>query len=139
MALDKSDLMKLPKEDLADGVTRGIRNVARYKAKAAKAAEDVMELALAGGAAFGTGYWIGNIKGASEVAGESEEDREAALKLFGMDKDLVVGIGLAAVGLTGMGGKKMSAAAKAAGNGVLAYWAGSAGERMAIERALTAK
>ena len=48
---------------------------------------------------------------------------------------LLVGIGLAAVGLTGMGGKKMSGAAKAAGLGVLSYWGGSAGERMAIERA----
>ena len=100
---------------------------------AAKAA-DVMELALAGGAAFGVGYWIGQIKGTHAVdATDPTED----LKMFGLDKDLGVGLGLALVGLTGMGGKKMSGAAKAAGTGVLSYWSGSAGERMAIERATT--
>lgn len=132
MAVDRSDLMKLPKEDLADGFTRMANRAKKYKEKAADAAADVMELALAGGAAFGVGYWIGNIKGTHAADGTDPTDD---LKLFGMDKDLVVGIGLAALGLTGMGGKKMSGAAKAAGLGVLSYWGGSAGERMAIERA----
>lgn len=132
MAVDRSDLMKLPKEDLADGFTRMANRAKKYKEKAAAAAADIMELALAGGAAFGVGYWIGNIKGTHAADGTDPTDD---LKLFGMDKDLVVGAGLAVVGLTGLGGKKMSGAAKAAGAGVLAYWAGSAGERMAIERA----
>jgi hypothetical protein len=132
MAVDRSDLMKLPKEDLADGFTRMAGRVKKVKEKAKEAAEDIMGLALAGGAAFGVGYWIGNIKGGHAVDGT---DPTEDLKLFGMDKDLVVGIGLAALGLTGMGGKRMSGAAKAAGTGVLSYWAGSAGERMAIERA----
>lgn len=132
MAVDRSDLMKLPKEDLADGFTRMANKAKKYKERAKEAAGDIMELALAGGAAFGVGYWIGNIKGTHAADGT---DPTEDLKLFGMDKDLVVGIGLAALGLTGLGGKKMSGAAKAAGTGVLSYWAGSAGERIAIERA----
>jgi hypothetical protein len=132
MAVDRSELAKLPKEDLVDGFNRMAKRAKSYKEKAAQTAADTMELALAGGAAFGVGYWIGNIKGVHAADGT---DPEEDLKLFGLDKDLAVGIVLAGVGLTGMGGKKMSGAARAAGQGVLSYWAGSAGERMAIERA----
>lgn len=132
MAVDRSDLMKLPKEDLATGFQRMANKAKKYKEKAAEAAADLMELALAGGAAFGVGYWIGNIKGVHAAEGT---DPTEDLKLFGMDKDLIVGIGLAGVGLTGLGGKRASGYAKAAATGVLSYWAGSAGERMAIERA----
>lgn len=132
MAVDRTDLLKLPKEDLADGFSRMANRAKKYKEKAKAAAEDIMELAVSGGAAFGVGYWIGNIKGGHAVDGT---DPTEDLKLFGMDKDLVVGLGFAALGLTGMGGKKMAGAAKAAGTGILSYWAGSAGERMAIERA----
>ena len=132
MAIDRSDLMKLPKEDVVDGFQRMANRAKKYKEKGREFAENTMELAVAGGASFGVGYWIGNIKGQHAVDGtDAEED----LKLFGLDKDLAVGLGLAAVGLTGMGGKRMSGAARAASMGVLSYWAGSAGERMAIERA----
>lgn len=133
MAVDRSELMKLPKEDAVDFGVRMANAARKAKEKTKAAAGDMMELALAGGAAFGVGYWIGNIKGTHADAGTDPTDD---LKLFGLDKDLAVGIALGVVGLTGMGGKKMSSAAKAAGTGVLSYWSGSAGERMAIERAM---
>lgn len=132
MAVDRSDLMQLPKEELATGFTRVANQLKKAKEKAKVAAGDVMELALAGGAAFGVGYWIGNIKGTHAMEGT---DPTEDLKLFGMDKDLVVGLALAGVGVSGLGGSRVAGAAKAAGTGVLSYWAGSAGERIAIERA----
>ena len=133
MAVDKGDLMKLSKEEIADGFTKMAKRAKTYKEKAARTAEDVMELALAGGAAFGVGWWLGNIKGEHAVNGTDPTDD---LKIFGMDKDLAVGIAVSAIGLTGLAGKKASPAFKNAGIGVLAFWAGAAGERMAIERAM---
>lgn len=132
MAVDKSDLMRLSKEELADGFQRISKRAKSWKEKAAARTEDFMQLAASGGAAFGVGYWLGNIKGGHAADGTDPTDD---LKLFGLDKDLAVGLVATTIGLTGMGGKKMSGFAQSAGLGILSYWAGSAGERMAIERA----
>ncbi len=132
MGVEKSDLMKLSKEEIADGFQRMAKRAKGYKEKAARTAEDVMEIALSGGAAFGIGYWMGRIKGDHAVEGTDPTDD---LKLFGIDKDLAVGAALGLLGLTGVAGKKASPMFKNAGMGVLSYWAGSAGERMAIEKA----
>lgn len=135
MAVDKSDLMKLSKEEVVDGFQRMAKRAKTLKEKSAQAAEAVMDVALAGGAAFGIGYYMGNIKGQAVLDGvDPTED----LKLFGVDKDLLVGALVGGVGLTGLAGKKASPYFKSAGVGVLSYWAGSAGERMAIERAMEA-
>ena len=129
---DKSDLMKLSKEEVVDGFQRMAKRAKTYKEKAAAMAEDVMDVALAGGAAFGIGFYMGNIKGQAVV---DQVDPTEDLKLFGIDKDLLVGATLGGLGLSGVAGKKASPYFKSAGVGVLSYWAGSAGERMAIERA----
>lgn len=132
MAVSETELATLNKDELVTFGSRMARTAKRAKDKAKQASEDIMELAVAGGAAFATGYYIGNIKGTHLADGT---DPVEDLKLFGMDKDLAAGIALTAVGITGMGGKKMAGAAKAAGYGVLAYWAGGKGEEIAITRA----
>ena len=126
---DRSDLMKLPKEDLVNGLSKLQKRARNLKAKAAESAETVMDLALAGAGAFGVGYYVGGIKRDIAAGAATEED----LKLFGMDKDLLAGLVLAGVGVTGLAGKKTSGYLTAAGTGVLSYWAGNMGETMAME------
>lgn len=122
-AADTTELRRLDKDTLVEGFQRMASRARRYKEKAKVAAENAMEIALAGGTAFGVGYYMGTI----EKDGGTAED----LQWFGMDIDLVVGLGLAGVGLTGMAGKKMSGAARAAGMGALSLWAGNYGREMA--------
>jgi len=122
---DATELKRLDKDTLVDGFQRMAARARRYKDKAKEAAENTMEIALAGGTAFGVGYYMGTI----ERDGGTEED----LKMFGVDIDLLVGVALAGVGLTGMAGKKMSGAARAAGMGALSLWAGNYGKQMALE------
>ncbi len=121
---DATELKRLDKDTLVDGFQRMAARARRYKDKAKEAAENTMEIALAGGTAFGVGYYMGTI----ERDGGTEED----LKMFGVDIDLLVGVALAGVGLTGMAGKKMSGAARAAGMGALSLWAGNYGRQMAL-------
>jgi len=123
---DRAELMRLGKEELAEGFQRLARRARTYKEKAKETAEQTMEFAIAGGTAFGVGYYMGTIK---KDGTATEED----LKMFGVDRDLLIGVTLAGVGLTGMAGKKMSSASRAAGLGALSYWAGNYGEKMAIE------
>jgi hypothetical protein len=123
---DRAELMRLGKEELAELGTRLAARARRYKEKAKETAEQTMEFALAGGTAFGVGYYMGTIK---RDPAHTEED----LKMFGVDRDLLIGVTLAGVGLTGMAGKRMSGAARAAGMGALAYWAGNYGEKIAME------
>ena len=114
------------KEELATAVGRLRATAKRYKDKAKEGAEEFMAIALEGGAAFGVGWWIGSIKAGGSY---TEED----LQWFGMDKELVIGIGLLAAGLSGFLGRQMGGAAKAMGKGVLAYWAGTQGEAIGAE------
>ncbi len=123
---DTADLKRLDKDTLVEGFQRMAGRARRYKEKAKETAEQTMELALAGGTAFGVGYYMGTI--ARDNPGDPE-----ALKMFGVDTDLLIGVTLAGVGLTGMAGKKMSGASRAAGTGALSLWAGNYGMRMAME------
>ena len=123
---EAADLKRLDKETLVEGFQRMASRARRYKEKAKETAEQTMELALAGGTAFGVGYYLGTIK-------RDNPGDEDALKMFGVDTDLLVGVTLAGIGLTGMAGKKMSGAARAAGTGALCLWAGNYGMRMAEE------
>lgn len=122
---ESADLKRLDKDTLVEGFQRMAARARRYKEKAKETAEQTMELALAGGTAFGVGYYMGTIE--RDNPGDPE-----ALKMFGVDTDLLIGVALAGVGLTGMAGKRMSGAARAAGTGALALWAGNYGRQMAL-------
>lgn len=122
---DAAELKRLDKDTLVEGFQRMATRARRYKEKAKEAAENTMEIALAGGTAFGVGYYLGTIE--RDNPGDAD-----ALKMFGVDTDLLVGVALAGVGLTGMAGKKMSGAARAAGTGALSLWAGNYGRQMAL-------
>jgi hypothetical protein len=119
------DVNQYSKEELGTALVRVKAAARRYKDKMKEGAEEFMGLAIQTGAAFGIGWWIGSIKQGTFT----EED----LQFFGVDKELVIGLGLVFAGLSGFLGKQMGGAAKRAGGGVLAYWAGVQGETMGSE------
>lgn len=120
------DVNQYSKEELGTALVRVKAAARRYKDKMQEGAEEFMGLAIQTGAAFGIGWWIGSIKRGGNF---TEED----LQFFGIDRELVIGLGLAFAGLSGFLGKQMSGAAKRAGGGVLAYWAGVQGETIGSE------
>lgn len=83
------------------------KQIANVKAKAAKAGENMMESLLTIGGGAGAGYMAVKWPG----------------QWVGVDKEIWVGGGLLLIGLTGLGGSKMSDAAMSLGNGVMAVWA----------------
>lgn len=125
----RSDLMKLPKEDLADGISRLGSRVKRMKDIASKKANDVMGVALAGAGAGAVGYFVGMQKA------KDDYDAENGVRLLGVDVDLLAGAGLTLVGLSGMAGKKTSEYMKYMGVGALSYWIGTFAEDKAIQKA----
>lgn len=124
MAVDTAELRKLDKDTLVEGMQKLAARARRSQEKIKAKAEDAMQVALGATAAFGVGYYMGTVK--RDNPGDPE-----ALQIMGLDPDLLIGGSLAAIGLTGMGGKKMSGAALAAGTGVLSLWAGNYGMQMA--------
>lgn len=124
-AANTAELKKLDKDTLVEAVRRLGNRARKYKEDIKERAEQAMEFALAGGTAFGVGYYMGMVE--RDNPGDPD-----ALKLFGVDTDLLIGVALAGVGLTGLGGKRMSGAARAAGIGALSLWAGNYGRQMAL-------
>lgn len=141
--------MRLPKEDLADGVTKLGSRIQRMTAKTKKAAEDVSYVATAGVTAGVLGYVIGMQKAsvekeaaASGISADSEEYAElmaSKTKLLGIDLDLLAGSVMVAGGLMGVGGKKTAKYMRQGGTGALSFWLGSFAEDMAITRSREAE
>ena len=127
-SVDTSDYTK---DELGTAVNRLRATAAKYKDKAKATAEEFMSTALMAGSAFGVGWWIGQIK--LDNVGKDEATQAEALQFWGIDKELVIGLGLLFGGISGMLGKQMSGAASAMGKGVLAYYAGVQGEAIGSE------
>lgn len=114
-------------KELGAALNRLRATTAKYKDKAKETAEEFMSIALSTGAAFGIGWWMGQIE--LNAGGDfTPED----LEWWGIDKELVVGLGLVFAGISGFLGKQMGPAAGAMGKGVLAFWAGSRGHEIGI-------
>lgn len=127
MAVTTSELMQADKRTLAEGIQKMTQRMKNIRATAKAKAEQTLEMAVAGGAAFGVGYWMGTI------ARDNPGDADALTFGGGIDKDLGVGLALAGIGLTGMGGRRMSDTARAAGTGVLSGWAMNYGREKGME------
>jgi hypothetical protein len=124
-AVDTSDYTK---DELGAAVNRLRATATKYKDKAKATAEEFMSTALMAGSAFGVGWWIGQTR--LNNPGDAE-----ALQFWGIDKELVIGLGLLFGGISGFLGKQMSGAASAMGKGVLAYYAGTQGEAIGSQAA----
>jgi len=102
-----ASLANVSKKEAVTLAARYKKQLANVKAKGAEIGENIMETALTIGAGAGMGYVAAKFPG----------------QWLGVDKELWVGGGMLLLGLTGLGGKKMSDAAMAMGNGVLAAYA----------------
>lgn len=120
------------KEDLADAVDRSIAKVKTYKEKAAKAAEEMLEFVFAGLGGAVAGWWLGSIQ--REIDAGTEGYDVDSLKLFGVDKDLALGVVMGVGSQLGFGGKKFKAGLRAGAMGTLSFWAGRKSYQMAYEK-----
>ena len=128
----QAQLMAMNKEDLADAVDGAITKVKTYKEKAARAAEEMLEFVFAGLGASVAGWWLGSIQ--REIEDGTEGYDVDSLKLWGVDKDLGLGVLMGVGSQLGFGGKKFKAGLRAGAMGTLSFWAGRKSYKMAFEK-----
>ena len=102
-----ASLAKVSKEEAVSLAARYKKQIANIRDKGAKIGENVMETVLTVGAGAGLGYVAAKYPG----------------QWMSVDKEIWIGGGFLLLGLTGLGGDKMSDAMLALGNGALAAWA----------------
>ncbi len=124
--------------EVAKADDRLTARVTRIKEASKRAGETTMGLllaALGGGAA---GAYMGHRSAVIEMDTElNDEEKQEAGKLFGLvEPDLAAGLVLTLGSM--LGGKMMAQGALDAGTGVLGYYAGARGYKMAEEQAAAA-
>ena len=129
----EASLADISKKELAEQYASLKRRVDKNRKTARDEGETMIRDVITVGTGFGTGYLMGS-RAASVGAGASEEELAEAQQIAGVDMDLVIGGGLAAVGLMKMGGK-MSDTVRAAGIGALTSWS----SRLGMEKGLEAE
>ena len=140
MAADLKTLMSQDKKALAQSVhTMGgkLKRFAKtYGNPAKNMTEQVMDLATHAGGAAGVGWYIGKRRAGVDADPElSDDEKENALKWFGVDQDFAIAFLMSAAGMTGIGGKRYSPVLRGLGTGAMAYYVGSKAEQMAYDRA----
>ncbi len=98
---------QVSKTELAKSANRYKAQLAKIKDQASAYGERIMTTAVTIGSAAGAGYISAKYPG----------------QWIGVDKELWIGGTFLLLGLTGLGGDKMSEAMLSAGNGVMAAWA----------------
>lgn len=138
----KVDIASATKTDALAALSRMGASVKRNKDKIKKKAEDTMGVAISAGGAGLAGWVMGGRAAAIEQDATlvTEAQKEEAMKLMGyVDPDLAAGVTLSLLGLSGMGGRKGSAAMVSGGSGILSYYVGSKAFDAARARALEGK
>lgn len=141
-----NELQKLSKTQAIDLAHRMKNRARSIRANAEKLTERLVHGAIGTGVGFGLGYWMGQAESEFQdnvaklkAEGKSQEDAEKEAddprKWGGVDKDLIVSLGLATVAMTNIGGRRVSPFLEAAAFGGLAGWAYSRGMETAIEGA----
>lgn len=146
MATDIRDLNRQESQAVAIRMSDRLRNL---KNKADAAMERTTRLAVSAGSAFGVGIWMGGLDFERRQMIQNGELNEAGegitngatdpTKIVGIDKDLVVGLGLTGLTLANIGGKKAQALFAPAALGTLAGWASARGRQMGYDRASEAE
>lgn len=141
MATDIRDLNKQESQAVAIRMSERMR---RIRDKANEMTERTTRIVVATGSAFGLGMWMGGLElerkqlideGKLTESGEGANGESDPTKFYNMDKDLLVGLGLAAMAVTKVGGAKASPMVSAAAIGTLSSWAGARGRQMGYQRA----
>ena len=141
-----NDLQKLSKNQAIDLATRMKNRAIGVRANAQKLTERLVHGAIGTGTGFTMGYWMGaaeaeyqeniaKLVGEGKSQQDAEKEADDPRKWAGMDKDLIISLGLATVGLTNLVGRKISPTVEAAAFGGLAGWAYSRGMDIAIQGA----
>ncbi len=125
----EASLADISKKELAEQYASLKRRMDKTRKQARDEGEDLIRDVITVGTGFGTGWWMG--KKYAEAGGDmaSEDDLKKHQQIAGIDMDLAIGGGLAAVGLMKLGGK-MSDTVRAAGVGALTAWSARAGHEM---------
>ena len=139
-----NDLSKLSKTQAVEVAHRMKNRAKNIKANAEKLTERLVHGAIGTATGFGMGYWMGQAEAEyqtniakliedGKTPEEAEKEADDPRKWGGVDKDLVVSLGMAGVALTNLGGRKVSPFLEAAAFGGLAGWAYSRGMETAID------
>ena len=126
----EASLADISKKELAEQYASLKRRMDKSRKQARDEGEALIRDVITVGSGAGVGFLMGK-QAAGAGAGASEEEIAEAQQIAGVDMDLAIGGGLAAVGLMKMGGK-MSDTVRAAGIGALTSWA----SRLAHEKGL---
>jgi len=126
----EASLADVSKKELAEQYAGLKRRMDKTRKQARDEGETLIRDVITVGSGAGVGYLMGSR--AASVAGGSEEELAEAQQIAGVDMDLVIGGGLAAVGLMKLGGK-MSDTVRAAGIGALTSWASRLGHEKGLE------
>lgn len=137
--MNKNKLQQLSKTDAIELAAR-MRNKARnIKLSAAETSRKVMHGAVATVAGYALGYWMGGLEHEKAQMTDAQIEAEGdPTKWAGMDKDLVIGVTVSALGIMNVGGKKVAPILEAGGFGALAGWGYSRGREQGIESAQAA-
>lgn len=118
-ALKKADLGSVSKSELAEVISRYKARDKKARDKAKRATEQLTSDLVV----VGSGAAMGYLMGMQVVKGTKDGDLEKATQLVGIDYDLAIAGGAAALGLTGMAGG-MSDFLRNVGIGGLTAYAG---------------
>lgn len=132
--MNNSKLQQLSKGDAIELATR-MRNKARnVRLGAMETTRKVVHGAVSTVAAFAVGYWMGGLRYEKSKLTEAEIEADGdPTKVAGMDKDLVVGVVVAGLGIANVGGRKVAPVLESAGFGTLAGWAYSRGDAQGFD------
>jgi len=130
----EASLADISKKELAEQYASLKRRMDKSRKQARDEGETLIRDVITVGSGAGVGYLMGSKAASVGGAAAGEEELAAAQQVAGVDLDLMIGGGLAAVGLMKLGGK-MSDTVRAAGIGALTSWA----SRLAHEKGLEAE
>ena len=128
--MNSKKLQSLSKGEAIELATR-MRNKARnIRMSAVETSRKVVHGAVSTVAAFAVGYWMGGLRYEKSKMSDAEIEANGDPTKWGgvADKDLVVGLVISGLGITGVGGKKVAPVLESAGFGTLAGWAYSRGD-----------
>lgn len=145
-----TDIKALSKDQAIELAQKMKNRALGIKKNAEALTERLVNGAIGAATGFGMGYWMGSAEAeyhqnVAKLVAEGKTPEEALKeaddprKWMGVDKDLIVSLGLTGVALANLGGRKMSPFVEAAAWGGLAGWAYSRGMDIAIEGASEAE
>ena len=128
----EASLADISKKELAEQYASLKRRMDKSRKQARDEGEALIRDVITVGAGAGVGYLMGQKYAEAGGDAASEEEIAESQQIAGIDMDLAIGGGLAAVGLMKLGGK-MSDTVRSAGIGALTSWASRVAHEKGVE------